>query len=175
LAFPVAFGPTFEISCEESVETPDAPVIEEPVPEKPTTKYYDVPLSEDLQDHIFRLCEKNNIDPALVIAMIKRESSYNANTIGDNGNSFGLMQIQPRWHQGRMDRLGCSNLLDPYQNVTVGIDFLAELFAKGKPVEWVLMAYNGGMAYANKNWNAGVTSSYANKVLETRNNLKLVE
>lgn len=152
--------------------TLEPPEVIEPV--EPKTLYYDVPLSEDLQDHIFELCEIHNIDPALVIAVIRRESNYKASAIGDKGNSLGLMQIQPRWHQERMDRLNCPDLLDPYQNVTVGIDILSDLFDSGKSVEWVLMAYNGGRAYANRNWNAGVVSTYANKVLNIRDNLKLV-
>ena len=129
-------------------------------------KYFDVPLEEELQNYIFKLCEESSIDPALVIAMIYRESSYNPETIGDNGKSFGLMQIQPKWHQWRMDKLNCPDLLDPYQNVTVGIDFLSDLFGRGKSVEWVLMAYNGGPSYADKKEAAGEVSGYAKRVLE---------
>ena len=129
-------------------------------------KYFDVPLEEDLQNYSFKLCDENSIDPALVIAMIYREASYNPATIGDNGKSFGLMQIQPKWHQWRMDKLNCPNLLDPYQNVTVGIDFLSDLFGRGKSVEWVLMAYNGGPSYADKKEAAGEVSGYAKRVLE---------
>lgn len=158
---------------------PAEPPKQEPEPTVPpkndtpnTTRYYDVPLSNDLQKYIFKLCKQHDIDPALVIAMIKQESNYKSGCIGDNGDALGLMQVQPKWHQGRMDRLGCPDLLDPYQNVKVGIDFLAELYGRGKPTEWVLMAYNGGAAYANRNWNNGVVSNYATKVLKIRDNLE---
>lgn len=127
--------------------------------------YFDVPLGEDLQDHIFELCESYNVDPAMVVAMIERESSYRASAIGDNGRSYGLMQIQPRWNQERMDRLNCQDLLDPYQNVTVGIDLIAELQATGKSTTWVLMAYNGGQYYANNKISQGVVSEYAQTVI----------
>jgi hypothetical protein len=133
--------------------------------EEQTIRYFDVPLSENLQNHIFTLCEEHNLDPSLVIAMIWKESNYIDSAIGDNGNSLGLMQIQPRWNQSRMSRLNCPDLMDPYQNVTVGIDILAELFASDKPVEWVLMSYNGGSAYANSKWTNGEVSSYAKTVL----------
>ena len=75
-------------------------------------KYFDVPLEEELQNYIFKLCEESSIDPALVIAMIYRESSYNQETIGDNGKSFGLMQIQPKWHQWRMEKLNAEAHID---------------------------------------------------------------
>ena len=145
---------------EEVVET-------EPEPEPPVVEkvYFNVPLSEDLQDYIFELCEKNSIDPAIVVAMIFRESSFRASIVGDKGKSYGLMQIQPKWNQERMDRLNCQNLLDPYQNVTVGIDLISELNEKGKSIEWVLMAYNGGQSYANKKVAKGEVSSYASKIL----------
>ena len=135
----------------------------EPIEE---AKYFDVPLEEDLQNYIFKLCDENSIDPALVIAMIYRESSYNPALIGDNGKSFGLMQIQPKWHQWRMDKLNCPDLLNPYQNVTVGIDFLSELFNRGKSLDWVLMAYNGGPSYADEKAAAGEVSDYVKRVLQ---------
>lgn len=135
-------------------------------------EYFDVPLDEELQDYIFKLCKEYNIEPALVIAMIEKESNYNASAIGDRGNSIGLMQIQPRWNQNRMDILDCQNLLDPFQNVAVGIDLLGELFSKGNSVEWVLMAYNGGQSYANRKISNGEVSTYAKTVLSNSKNLE---
>lgn len=132
----------------------------------------DVPLDADLQLHIISECEKHDIDPAIVFAMIKQESNFEADLIDDNGDSFGLMQVQPKWHRDRMDRLGCDDLLDPYQNTTVGIDLLAELLAKDKGLEWALMAYNGGASYANKKAAAGVVSSYAREVMTESEELK---
>ena len=39
--------------------------------------------------------------------------------------------------------MNATNLLDPYQNVMVGIDFLAELLDMGS-LEWALEFYSGG-------------------------------
>ena len=122
---------------------------------------YDVPLDEDLQLYIMDLCEEANISAALVIAVIERESNFNASAVGDSGNSLGLMQIQPRWHQERMNRLGCSDLLNPYENVAVGIDILAGLFAEYEDLAFVLMAYNGGTNYAMNMIQNSKVSDYA--------------
>lgn len=140
---------------------------EEPVEEitEPTAVYFDIPLDESLQDHIFAECERYGVEPAVVVAMIERESGFRESVVGDSGRSFGLMQIQPKWHSGRMEKLGCDDLLDPYQNVTVGIDFLAELIGYEKGVEWALMAYNGGPGYANKLRGEGRVSDYAAGVM----------
>ena len=139
-----------------------------PVPEE-TRIYFDVPLSEDLQDHIFQLCEDNGIDPAIIVAMCFCESTYDANRIGDGGNSFGLMQIQPRWHSKRMERLGCTDLLDPFQNVTVGVDYLCEQ----------LNRYDGDMAKALVGYNQGsfkgTVTQYAKDVMEKAGDLDAVD
>ena len=135
--------------------------------------YLDVPLSEDLQSYIFELCYEKGIDPDIVIAVIKKESNFDSSIIGDNGRSYGLMQVQPRWHQERMNELGCTDLLNPYDNVTVGIDILADLYMSGNSTEWVLMAYNGGVSYANNNTLNGVVSDYVYIVLQTSKNLNI--
>lgn len=144
---------------------------EEKVDNEKSGIYFDIPLDQDVQNHIFSLCEERKIDPAIIMAMIKRESNYTASIIGDNGNSYGLMQIQPKWHKDRMDSLNCPNLLNPYQNVTVGIDILGDLIESGNGIEWALMAYNGGASYANKKVAKGELSDYATTVLNTSKTL----
>lgn len=120
---------------------------------------YDVPLSMELQLHIIHTCEAKKIDPAVVVAMAFRESTYNTEAVGDGGDSLGLLQIQPYWHSERMERLGCTDLLDPFQNVTVGVDFLAELLDR----------YDGDMAKALVGYNQGsykgVVTEYAKTIL----------
>jgi soluble lytic murein transglycosylase-like protein len=126
---------------------------------KPTRRYFDVPLAHPVQEHIFAECEQYNIQPAIIVAMIHKESNYKPNNMGDNGNSFGLMQIQPRWHSKRMEKLNCTDLLDPYQNITVGVDYLAELLNRyDGDIAKALVAYNQG-SYK------GTVTQYASAVL----------
>lgn len=159
--------PVVEI-IEEIIEEPEEVVVVEVV--EPT--YYDVPLDEDLQDHIFSECESYDIDPTLVISIINKESGFRESAKGDNGKSYGLMQIQKKWHVDRMEKLSVTDLLNPYQNVTVGIDYLTELLDREKGVEWALMAYNGGPSYANKLEAKGIVSKYAKTVLAYSKELK---
>lgn len=140
-------------------------VIAEMAGEETATGSTRIALDESVQLYIIELCKEKHISPALVMAMIERESRCNIDIIGDNGNSLGLMQIQPKWHQERMDRLGCTDLLNPYQNVTVGIDILLELYSKNEDTAWVLMAYNGGIAYADRHYDAGNISEYAEGIM----------
>lgn len=129
---------------------------------------YDVPLEPELQEHIAQLCDSYGVDMPLVLAIIGQESNYNVHAIGDNGNSLGLMQIQPQHHQQRMDRLGVTDLLDPYQNVAVGIDLLAELMSEKKGTEWAVTAYNAGAGTADYHKTIGTRTEYAESVLMLR-------
>ena len=147
-------------------------VTQTPASYEPAVVRYPVPLDDDLQEFIVRECGFQGVDPSIIFAMIDRESDFDIDAVGDRGKSFGLMQIQPRWHQARMDKLGVTDLMNPYQNVTVGVDYLAELLDSGKGIEWALMAYNGGMKYANELKAIGMVSDYAGEILATSERLK---
>ena len=146
-----------------------------PVAEKKSssTKYYNIPLSKDLQDHVFTLGKKYGIDPKIIFAMIRKESNYNSGAMGDSGRSYGLMQIQKRYHGARMQRLGCTNLLDPYQNITVGVDIFAEgLRSGGGSLDYALMAYNSGPGAAKSYVKRGIVTDYVRIVKSYMNELK---
>lgn len=133
----------------------------EPEPEPEPIRFEAVPLDADLKDHIIDTAEAAGIEPALIFAMIDVESDYQADKLGDGGDSLGLLQIQPRWHSARMERLGCTDLLDPCQNVTVGVDFLSELIAYyDGDVTKAVISYNMGQAGAQRNcFNHGIYST----------------
>ena len=141
--------------------------------EPPGRTYFDVPLEEELQDYIFDICEEYGVDPELIVSMIFHESNFDSDAIGENdsGYSYGLMQIMPRWNYERMERLGCLDLLNPYQNVLVGVDLVAEYVQKGYGIEWALMAYNGGASYANRKAAEGVVSGYVTRIMDYANGL----
>lgn len=110
----------------------------------------EIKLDAEMQEWIWNYCNDKNISPALVMAIIERESSCNSACVGDYGNSFGYMQIYKKWHIDRMEKLGVTDLLDRKQNIMVGVDYLLELFGENSDATWVLNAYNGGRAYANR-------------------------
>ena len=134
----------------------------------------DIPLDEDTQVLLYSVCEAVGIQYELALAVINQETDFR-NIVGDGGASTGYMQIQQRWHEDRMERLGVTDLADPHGNFLVGCDYLAELIAKERGIEWALMAYNGGPSYANEMAKAGKVSKYAEDVLNYRNNLKMEE
>lgn len=130
-------------------------------PAREVISYYSsIPLDKELQHYIIVQSHAHGIQPQIVMAMIDRESGFDIEQVGDNGNSFGLMQIQPRWHYGRMLELESTDLFNPYHNVTVGIDYLAEKLDKyDGDIAKALVAYNQG-SYK------GTVTAYAKAVLE---------
>lgn len=133
---------------------------EEPISEAENSLYESVPLDEEYKLFVIEKCADIGVSPAVVFSMMYHESRYRADMIGDGGDSLGIMQVQPRWHSGRMAELGCDDLLDPYDNITVAIDYLGELMERyDGDVGAALTAYNRG-SYCGK------VSRYAELVIE---------
>lgn len=136
--------------------------------------FYEVPIDIDLLDHIQGLCVDYEIPVELALAVIETESSYQTDAVSPVG-AVGMMQVIPEYHEDRMNRLNCTDLFDPYQNVTVGMDFLSELIEKyDGNLHKTLTAYNYGQKGANDKFFGQGTyqSEYSLKVLETTEKIK---
>lgn len=144
--------------------------------------YYEVPreyaidggeFSDELQEFTQDLCEERKISYPLVLAMIERETGYR--NVDPNGfGSTGYMQVIQKWHEDRMAKFGVADLLEPKGNITVGIDYLAELSAKYGEVNMVLMAYNMGESRAKELWEDGIyTSDYADYIVKREAEISL--
>ncbi len=114
-----------------------------PVPAPTAWVKYPVPLDDNLQKFITKESMDKGLSPSLVFAIIQHESDFDPNHIGDNGKSYGLMQVMASEHTDRCIELEAVNLLNPYQNVLVGIDFLAELL-ETKSFDDAMSFYSGG-------------------------------
>ena len=139
-----------------------------------TKLYTNIPLSARFQKYIDGKCKSYGISTNVVMGCIRTESNFQTQIMGDNGKAYGLMQVQKQWHKARMKKVGATNLLDPYDNVAVGIDYLAELY-KIYNGNWhkALMAYNGGHAYCKRRLRMGlVNSPYSRRVMNYAEDFK---
>lgn len=132
-------------------------------------KPLDIPLEAETQWAIFEACE---YDPGLfcfLMAIGQHESRFNPDTQGDGGDSLGVFQINTRWHTGRMEALGVTDLTDPVQCAAVALDYLQELESRygfEPESEALLMAYNMGPSGARKALNEGRTSTdYSREIM----------
>ena len=132
-------------------------------------KPLDVALDAETQWAIYEAC---GYDPglfSLVMAIAEHESEFQPDLQGDNGQSIGMMQINTKWHTGRMEALGVTDLTDPVQCAAVAIDYLQELESRygfEAESEALLMAYNMGPSGARKALNEGRTSTdYSREIM----------
>lgn len=121
-----------------------------------------------VQQNYDQLCEKigaqYHICPELLEAMIERESQGNASAVSSGGD-VGLLQVNPKWHKDTMDKLGVTNLKDPYGNIMVAADYIAQLFEQYDDLPMVLMTYNGSKD-ADQRWTIGAYTDYATQIMD---------
>lgn len=100
---------------------------------------------------LIQITEKYNLDPVLVLALIKTESQFNDRAVGAVGE-IGLMQIKPdtaEWvcEKNNIKWKGQSELKKPTYNIQIGLLYLNELKNKFKnEANLYLNAYNTGPA-----------------------------
>lgn len=113
---------------------------------------------EEVQKYTYCLCKQEGVRYALILAMIERESGYRYDCIGDDGESLGYMQVMQKWHEGRMVEQGATDLLNPYQNIRVGVDYIKEFIEEYGTIQDALAVYNYGATGAKENlWNNDIS------------------
>jgi soluble lytic murein transglycosylase len=103
---------------------------------------------------IVREAERNNVDPMLVVAVIRCESSFNNYAVSHVG-AMGLMQVMPDTGTYLADKAGIrlgrsTNLFDSETNIELGTAYLADLIKRFGSIEHALVAYNAGPGLAKK-------------------------
>lgn len=132
-----------------------------------TQTYYNVPLDMDLQDYIRQECIDAGLDMKLVLAIMKVESNFNPELISCT-DDFGLMQVNKINFEEVERELGLTNMLDPYQGAKAGIFLLSKL-KWNESEHQMLMAYNIGVAGAQRLWKQGIyETDYSKKVLKAK-------
>lgn len=95
---------------------------------------------KELEAFINASSKKYNISPKIIKAVIKAESSFNANSLSGSG-AIGLMQLMP----ATANSLGVKNPYDPAQNIDGGVKYLNyQLKRFDGNLEFALAAYNAG-------------------------------
>jgi soluble lytic murein transglycosylase-like protein len=98
------------------------------------------PSVSGVRDLVDRVSREHGLDPKLVDAVVRVESSYNPYAVSRKG-AMGLMQLMPETAR----RLGVSDPFDAEQNVRGGVREVARLVDR----------YNGNLQLALAAYNAG--------------------
>lgn len=120
---------------------------------------------------------RHSIDPYLVLAVIKTESSFNRNSVSHKG-AMGLMQLLPATAKyisvQKADIVITKNeeLFDPITNIKLGIGYLSYLFDKyDDNQKHAIIAYNLGPGNMRKKLQSGsrLPQLYYSKVMKNYN------
>lgn len=122
-----------------------------------------IEVPEEIRGISEELGAQYNICPELIQAVCFKESGFRTDV--ENGGCTGLMQVSEKWHRERMERLGVTDLKDARENMTVGTDYLSELFGRYEDAGAALMEYNGDSRISKLVDGTGGLSDYADEVL----------
>ncbi len=109
---------------------------------------------KEVAEAILKHAERNKLDPLLVVALIRTESSFNNYAVSEVG-ALGLMQVMPDTGKWLAEKSGIpfgnkKELFDPQLNIELGTAYLADLIKRFGSVERALVAYNAGPGNAQK-------------------------
>lgn len=114
---------------------------------------------------IYKASKKHKIDPNLIKAVISVESNWDPRALGDNGQSYGLMQIKlttAKDISGLKDLTG-EMLYRPGVNINLGTKYLAYQKKRYGNYEKAVAAYNAGQVLYKDDMTF-VNQGYVNKV-----------
>lgn len=166
ILFPVGIGNSDHQSYHVAVANADAitysSVSHAKEPKK--EKYWDIPVSHNLQDYIHTLCTRYHVDEKMVYAVMKTESNFNPNRVSDT-NDYGLFQINQVNFDSLNNEIGFTKPLDTYQNSKAGVYMLSKLHKTFHDPNMVILAYNRGTQGAKVLASRGITmTDYVAKV-----------
>lgn len=107
-----------------------------------------------------------DICPEILEAMAYYESQYIPDV--QNGNHYGLMQINVVIHKKRIEKYGWTkeDMFDPYKNLMVAADILHELYEMYGDDNPAVLAYYAGYSSTLKTYfKTGKMCPYAEKIL----------
>ena len=159
--------PAWRVASWRTVARPEQPP--EPVETLPRAAWQE--LAGDYADLIERASETHRVDPVLLTAMARTESSFDPRAVSPKG-AQGLMQLMPQ----TASRFGVTDAFDVEQNVDGGARYLSWLLERfSGRTDLALAGYNAGEAAVERH--AGIppypeTEAYVRKVLDQAERLR---
>jgi soluble lytic murein transglycosylase-like protein len=158
-----------------AIQQPDLgqPEISDPIPEKIPLSDHDQTLpniswnsaERHFQPLVMKAADRYKVDPAMIMAIIMAESSYNPKAVSKKG-AKGLMQLMPTTAKS----LGVKDSFNPEHNINGGVQYFKKLLNQfGGDVELALAAYNAGSRKVKEHRGIppyGATKYYVKKVIK---------
>ena len=104
-------------------------------------------------EYVYKYSEEFSVDPDLIFAIIKAESNFEADAKSSQ-NAIGLMQIlnstaEEVANKLRMNYNEEETLLNPKDNIRMGVKYFSELYDLYGNIELAICAYNAGIGNVN--------------------------
>lgn len=108
-------------------------------------------IPKDIKEYCEVIGKEYNICPELLEAIAWHESRFIPEVINKNQKCYGLCQINIKVHKDRIEKLGYTSedMLEPYPNIEVAADLLAELYATYGDDNPIVLSL-----YAGEGWDA---------------------
>ena len=153
-----------------AAEQTDVITIPEPVSQN-EFRILPIPLSPELQRYSYQVCLENDIEYALLMALMWQESKFDPNLVSHNTNGTydsGLMQINSCHKDWLRSHWGITDLFDPKDNIRVGAAMFAARLDKYSE-HLALMAYQYGETGMRRQVGKGVTETkITERILQKR-------
>lgn len=126
-------------------------------------------LSADLQNFAQTCC--NMADPQVpievFIALMDQESVYDPSAVGEDGHDIGLCQVRDSNFNKITKETGVNYYTDAKQNIVAGVYMLSDAmnYYPNDSFHLILMVYNGGPSYAQRQINRGNYSSNYSRLI----------
>ncbi|MDR1133608.1 MAG: lytic transglycosylase domain-containing protein [Synergistaceae bacterium] len=103
------------------------------------------------EDTVLAASEKTGVAPEIIWGVMRQESMYQPDVTSRAG-AYGLMQLMPGTAKGEARKMAVSDdaYLNPADNIMLGANHLAGLFARYDEAPLAFAAYNAGGGRVNK-------------------------
>ena len=133
-----------------------------------------VPESTTLtQDSVHSMAEvigeQYGISPILLQAIARVESQYTTDLTNSSG-AVGICQVVPKYNKDRMDRLGITDLKNPYYNMVLCAEYIKDmrtLSPYGNDQNFIIMSYHAGINGATSKYEKNMSTDYVTSVSQT--------
>jgi soluble lytic murein transglycosylase-like protein len=110
-----------------------------------------------ISNALYKAAHEFDLDPRLLLALVKVESNFEQDSVGSLGASRGLVQVIPKWHRDKIvegrKKFGVYSVFDVQLNAWLGAKILDEYKDSQKTLTKALIRYNAStnaVAYADK-------------------------
>lgn len=133
--------------------------------------YYNIDLSDELQEFTQEVCELYGVNYELMLGFMYVESRFKEGLLSKT-QDYGLLQINKYNHKWIAEKTGITDFLDSKSSIVAGAVLIKECMRYSKTDAGIAMCYHN-LSEALSNFKNGIYSnSYSDKVVAAKNSFR---